>query len=69
MKRYFVKSLFRGWVEVDKECFDRFVNHKIINSTGVKDIDKERFIKTITKIVEDNNNGVICKGSCVKERI
>lgn len=58
MKRYYVKSLFTGWREVSKEHFDRFVEHIRQDSNGLLTVSaKEEYIKSRTRIEEDDENG------------
>lgn len=53
MKRYFVKSLFRGWCEVDKENFDGFVQHLRKGSLNIPRDKKDEYIATRTKVIEE----------------
>lgn len=56
--RYFVKSHFRGWVEVTKEHYIRFVENIRENATGIKSDKKAEYIKTVTKIEGDKNEQI-----------
>lgn len=53
MKRYYVKSHFNGWREVPKENYDRFIENIRKHATGLNESKKERFIKQVTKIMQD----------------
>lgn len=53
MKKYFVKSLFRGWCEVDKEMFDSFVEFLRKETLNIPRDKKDEYIATRTKIVEE----------------
>ena len=52
MKRYFVKAIFSGWHEVDKEHYEAFVKHLREYSTNIPDSRKDDFIASKTKIIE-----------------
>ena len=52
MKRYFVKAIFSGWREVDKEHFDAFVKLIREGSINVPYEKKDEFIASKTKIIE-----------------
>ena len=51
--RYFVKSHYHGWCEVDKEHFDRFCERIRKYATGIRAENKEEYIKTVTQIETD----------------
>ena len=54
MKRYFVKSLFYGWNEVNKENYDRFIKHIRNSATNFKSKEAiETYIKSRTRIEEN----------------
>lgn len=46
--RYFVKSHFNGWCEVDKKGYNRFVDNILKNATGLKSEQKKDYIKQVT---------------------
>lgn len=52
MKKYFVKSHFRGWVEVPKESYERYKNNILEHSTPPSCTPKE-LVERLTKIVEE----------------
>ena len=51
--KYFVKSHYHGWCEVDKEHFDSFCEHIRKYATGILAENKEEYIKTVTRIETD----------------
>ena len=54
--RYFVKSHYHGWCEVDKEHFDSFCEHIRKYATGIRAENKEEYIKTVTRITTDGES-------------
>ena len=54
--RYFVKSHYHGWCEVDKENFDSFCEHIRKYATGIRAENKEEYIKTVTRIKTDGES-------------
>lgn len=46
--RYFVKSHFHGWCEVDEERYNRFIDNILKNATGLKFEQKKDYIKQVT---------------------
>ncbi|MBQ7792891.1 MAG: hypothetical protein IJ366_00385 [Clostridia bacterium] len=46
--RYFVKSHFHGWCEVDEEHYNKFVDNILKNATGLKSEQKKDYIKQVT---------------------
>lgn len=46
--RYFVKSHFQGWCEVDEERYNRFIDNILKNATGLKSEHKKDYIKQVT---------------------
>ena len=58
MKRYFVKSHFSGWNEVSYKCYKSFVENIKKGALALSDDRKNEYIKTITRIVVDEENGI-----------
>ena len=52
INKYFVKSIFSGWHEVDKEHYEAFVKHLREYSTNIPDSRKDDFIASKTKVIE-----------------
>lgn len=53
MKHYFVKSRFRGWVEVSREKYMAYCSHIWYGSTAVPESKKAALIASKTAITED----------------
>lgn len=53
--KYFVKSHFSGWVEVDKEKFYGFRRLLRNTATNIPADKKEEYIESRTKIIEEEN--------------
>lgn len=64
MEFYFVKSLFSGWHQVDRDHYEAFCANIRENATAAKD--KEAIIKQRTRVISDTSDGdflEICKPS------
>lgn len=53
MKKYFVKTFFHGWREVNKENFEKFVKNIREGSINITYDKKDEFIANKTKIVKE----------------
>lgn len=53
MKHYFVKAHFSGWRKVNEEQFNAFVENFKHHASGMSEEKKTEYIKTITRIEED----------------
>lgn len=55
MKHYYVKARFSGWHKVNEEHFNAFVQNIKNGAQNMSDAEKDEYIKTITRIEEDEN--------------
>lgn len=53
MQHYFVKTHFSGWQEVSPENYNSFIENFKIGATGMKESKKADYLKTITRIEDD----------------
>lgn len=53
MKHFYIKSHFSGWQKVDEEHFNAFVANFMHHASGMSEVTKQEYIKTITRIEED----------------
>lgn len=56
-KRYFVKSHFYGWREVEFENYKAFIKNIIENATGVPSEKKQELINKKTKVKQTERGG------------
>lgn len=53
MTHFYIKPHFSGWQKVGKEHFDAFVKNFMHHASGMSEVAKKEYIKTITRIEED----------------